>query len=649
MSKPIAMSKVSIFALQKERGLLLSTIQSLGLLQPIEVKKDAVEDLEKPKNVAAIKEVADALVAVSRLVKVLKLAPRKTDLVQNVLGLEFLDKMSVQRKSDADVVADAREFLKRHEDGLVKLEEEYTALSDEEDELKAHETVVEQLATLGVPLSGLEDTEKLGIVVARVAIEHADGLRKALEHKETVAFEMNVLSKKESVVTLITLQRVLADVNTLLKQHNASLLTLPSWTLKDDPTEYISSQLLKVSAEKKVVLGKISRAAHDSFEEIVILQEELEIAKTRLESVHKMLDSSSFFVMQGWIAKKDVSRFEEEITTQLKAVRVLVSEPEKDDNVPVALQNKKSLKPFEMLTELYALPKYGDLDPTFIVGPLFLIFAAFMLTDAVYGLGLVILGALILKKFAKYDEGLKQIGVIITGMGSLTVLFGILTGSYFGDLPKYFFGVTAEQLAIWKDPLADPLYFLILSIAVAVIYLNVGFVLGMKEDLRKKDYKTMIKDRVLWFVLQIGIALLALKINPPLIFGVGLATLVIVVAVLGIVIMHGPLGLLGISGLMGDMISFSRLFALSLSTAGIALAVNLLANLVRDVPFVGIVLAVLIFLIGHAFGFVMNSIGSFVHSLRLQFVEFFGRFYEGGGDKFTPLKEERYYSEVVEK
>jgi V/A-type H+-transporting ATPase subunit I len=124
--------------------------------------------------------------------------------------------------------------------------------------------------------------------------------------------------------------------------------------------------------------------------------------------------------------------------------------------------------------------------------------------------------------------------------------------------------------------------------------------------------------------------------------------LILAGAVIGIVVMHGPLGLLGISGLMGDMISFSRLFALSLSTAGIALAVNLLANLVSEVPFVGLILAFLIFLMGHTFGFVMNSIGSFVHSLRLQFVEFFGRFYEGGGDKFTPLKEDRYYSEVKE-
>ena len=102
------------------------------------------------------------------------------------------------------------------------------------------------------------------------------------------------------------------------------------------------------------------------------------------------------------------------------------------------------------------------------------------------------------------------------------------------------------------------------------------------------------------------------------------------------------------TGLMGDMISFSRLFALSLSTAGIALAVNLLAELVIGTPIVGIILAAIIFLIGHMFGFVMNSIGSFVHSLRLQFVEFFGRFYEGGGDAFTPLKEERVYTEVEE-
>jgi V/A-type H+-transporting ATPase subunit I len=486
------------------------------------------------------------------------------------------------------------------------------------------------------------------MLVARIPVEHAAVLRKALENKKTVAFKMNALSKKEYVVTLISLQRSLQDASTLLKQHGGSIISLPAWALREDPSDYIGSQLEHVGAEKTKVLAQITGLSETLFEESVVLREELEIAKERLEATHKMLDSTSFFVMQGWVPSKDIDHFKDSLTKEMKAVTVLVEEPGKDDNVPVALQNRKSLKPFEMLTELYALPKYGDLDPTFIVGPLFLIFAAFMLTDAVYGLGLVLLGAVILKKFAKYDEGLKQIGIIITGMGSLTMLFGVLTGSYFGDLPKYFFGVSSAELAFWKDPLADPLYFLILSIAVAVLYLNIGFVLGMKEDIRKKDYKTMLRDRVLWFVLQIGIALLALGINPPLLFGVGLATLILAGAVIGIVVMHGPLGLLGISGLMGDMISFSRLFALSLSTAGIALAVNLLANLVSEVPFVGLILAFLIFLMGHTFGFVMNSIGSFVHSLRLQFVEFFGRFYEGGGDKFTPLKEDRYYSEVKE-
>ena len=648
MSKPIEMSKVTLFALQRERAQVLSRIQALGVLQPVELKRDLVETLEKPKQIGTIKEVADALIAVSRLVRVLKLAERKTDMVQNVLGLEFLDKKGVARKEDKHLLVDVSAFLGEHEAGLVALDEQHTALVEEEDELNTHKQVIEQLSSLNVPLAELADTLKLGILVARIPVEHAAALRKALESKKTVAFEMNALSKKEYVITLISLQRSLQDTTTLLKQHNGSLISLPEWALRDSPGDYISSQLEHVNAEKTKVLAQITALSETLFEEAVVLREELEIAKDRLETVHKMLDSTSFFVMQGWVPSKDVDHLKESLAKEMKAVTVLVEEAGKEDNVPVALQNRKSLKPFEMLTELYALPKYGDLDPTFIVGPLFLIFAAFMLTDAVYGLGLVLLGAIILKKFAKYDKGLKQIGIIITGMGSLTMLFGVLTGSYFGDLPKYFFGVSSAELAFWKDPLADPLYFLILSIAVAVLYLNIGFILGMKEDIRKKDYKTMMRDRVLWFVLQIGIALLALGINPPLLFGVGLATLILALAVIGIVVMHGPLGLLGISGLMGDMISFSRLFALSLSTAGIALAVNLLANLVSEVPFVGLLLAFLIFLVGHTFGFVMNSIGSFVHSLRLQFVEFFGRFYEGGGDKFAPLKEDRYYSEVKE-
>ena len=649
------MKKVVIFALNNHRDTILSKIQKLGLLQPVDLKRSEVQELNKPSDVSNLRKTSDSLLRVSRLVNILKIPPKKLSFVQSILGLDLLDKKPVQSQDPNKVLQESESFLDKHEKELIHFEDDYNKLLEREEELKEYQVIVEIFEQHHIPLELLASTEKLSIITGRVSNENKPKLEKELTEK--LNSEVHIITKeqdkKESIITVVSLKEKLPDLNFLMKKYNVSLFTIPSWGIKKDPKDYVETELKSTELKKKEILDQISKYASNTFKESVILREELEILKDRYETIHGMLDSEKFFVLQGWILANKLTHFETELKTSVNENIVInVEDPKEDDNPPVELSNNKLIKPFEMLTELYALPKYKDLDPTFIVGPLFLIFAAFMLTDAIYGVFLAILGIFMLKKFAKYSESMKQIAIIILGMGLLTLMFGILTGSYFGDFPKYIWGLEPKDLAVWEDPLEDPLYFLIIAIGTAVVYLNIGFILGVIEDFRKRDFKTMFKDRLVWFILQIGIVLLALNINPILftLFGkqIGLATLTLILAVLSIVITHGPLGLLDITGLMGDMISFSRLFALSLSTAGIALAVNLLANLVKDVPFVGIILAGVIFFIGHMFGFVMNSIGSFVHSLRLQFVEFFGRFYEGGGDRFAPLKEDRYYTEVKE-
>jgi V/A-type H+-transporting ATPase subunit I len=421
-----------------------------------------------------------------------------------------------------------------------------------------------------------------------------------------------------------------------------NVFSFPTLPKVEDLKGWVKKEIKQNRSEQEKVLKSIAGLQKKHLTDSIALREELSLLKERYEVLHNMLDSDNFFIMQGWVINKDLEKVEdalESITNGKVVVKAEDPTPEEQEKVPVQLDNPKWLRPFEMLTELYALPRYKDLDPTFIVGPIFVIYAAFMLTDAVYGLALFIGGIIIAKKFAKYNEGLKYAMVNIIAMGAICTIFGILTGSYFGDLPQYLFGLEKAP-ALWKDPLADPLYFLIIAIGVAVVHLNFGLILGVIEDVRKKAWKDLVKERLVWFLIQLGVVLMVFKVP----FGKWLFGL----TVLLIVVLSGPLGLLSITGLMGDMISYSRLFALALSTSGIALAVNLLANLVLEIPAVGIVAAIIIFIIGHLFGFVMNTIGAFVHSLRLQFVEFFGRFYEGGGDRFAPLKEERVYTEVKE-
>ena len=644
MFRPHKMKKVIVLGLDKDRNKILLKLHGLGIMQPISLKGSKYKDiLENITSVDDFNDVSEHLIDVSRLVIILKIPPRKLNFTQKTFNLDFLDKTQVKRNDVKEVLPKSAKFIKKYKDDLIKLEDSHSKCLEKNEQLQETKRIIELFALVGIPVNYLKDTRFASLTTGSIPTQHLHRFKNELKKETNGHFYLATreYSKKESVIVVITLKEYTSKVNFVIKKNNANLFTIPDLPDKGDLTAWVNHEISLNEKAKQDVLKEIKTYQEEALKEGVILREELEILKERLEVVHGMLQSSSSFLLQGWIIDKNVQKLEKELNLLThKHVVISVEDPNKDDVPPIELTNPKFLKPFEMLTDLFALPNYGDLDPTFIVAPLFLMYAGFMLTDAIYGLFTIAIGWFMLKKFSKYSTGFKYMSINLIGIGVFTTLFGILTGSYFGDLPSYLFGITSDKLALWKDPLKDPMYFLIVSLIIGLIHVNVGLLLGSLENIRKKEWKTLIKDRLIWYLLQIGIALLVFEQTAFI------GKIVLGASVLGILFMAGPLGLLSITGLMGDIISYARLFALALATAGIAMAVNLLADLVKGTPVVGFLLVGLIFIIGHVFGFVMNALGAFVHSLRLHFVEFFGKFYEGGGDKFTPLKEERVYTDV---
>ncbi len=645
MFKPHNMKKTTILGLNRDRNKILLNLHRLGLIQPTNLKgSDYNKILDNVTLTDDLTKVSEQLIDVSRLINILKIPPRKLNFTQKTFGLDFLEKKIVKRKDVEEILSEGNEFLDKYKDDLTELESSYNKCLDKDEQHQETTELIELFNSVGIPVELIKDTKFTSIITGIILTQNIEKLKNTLEKESDGHYyiQSKEYSKKESIIVIITLKEYSSNANFITKRNNVNLFTIPELPKGKNLVEWINSETQSNQDAKKKIIGKIKAYQRKLLKEGTILREEIEILKERLEVLHGMLQSSSSFLIQGWVIDKNVPKLERELTKITNNHIVFsITDPSKEDNPPIELTNPKFLKPFEMLTELFSMPSYGDLDPTFIVAPLFLIFAGFMLTDAVYGLFMIALGWVILTKFAKYSTGFRDMSISIIGIGIFTTLFGILTGSYFGDLPYYLFGLTTDQLAIWKDPLKDPLYFLIISLIVGIIHVNIGLLLGALEDIRKKAWKSLVKERLIWYVLQIGVLLIVFKQT-------ALAGKIILgFSILGIIVMTGPLGLLDITGLMGDIISYARLFALALSTAGIAMAVNLLAQLVNGIPFIGIVLMVLVFIVGHVFGFIMNALGAFVHSLRLQFVEFFGKFYEGGGDKFMPLREERIYTDIV--
>ncbi|RLE06840.1 V-type ATP synthase subunit I, partial [Candidatus Aerophobetes bacterium] len=319
-------------------------------------------------------------------------------------------------------------------------------------------------------------------------------------------------------------------------------------------------------------------------------------------------------------------------------------------------------KPFEIVTELYGIPRYFEIDPTPFLAPFFAVFLALCLTDGGYGVILALLAYFIPKKVQVGESG-KRLFSILFISGLLTIVVGTITGGMFGiqisQLPAFF--APLKRLTLF-DPLKQPMVFLVISLALGVVHLLLGIVLAFWEDLRKGDINSAILDHLSWIVLILGVILFGLSklgvlgksfTTPGLIMSLSAAIILFLFAgrkskSLFVRFGKGAFELYGLISLFGDVLSYSRLLALGLATSVIATVVNLIANMASGIPLIGPVCMVIILILGHLGNIAINTLSGFIHTARLQFVEFFGKFYEGGGKNFTPFKQEGKYT-IMEK
>jgi V/A-type H+-transporting ATPase subunit I len=301
--------------------------------------------------------------------------------------------------------------------------------------------------------------------------------------------------------------------------------------------------------------------------------------------------------------------------------------------------NPKLIKPFEAITNLYSPPRYKDLDPTPILAVTFSIFFGFMLTDAVYGVMILALGWLMFRGIGKINDGMKKAAIILIMFGISTTAFGVLFGSYFGD----FFQKIGLNVPVPIDAMKQVMLTLSIALGIGSLHLMVGLIAGFYENMHKGSLKDAMAKQGVWLIFMAGLVLFLFKLNT-----IGLAAIIIAVVfqMFFNFLDGGPvsslLSVFGFSGFIGDLFSYARLMALAIGTAGIALAVNFMVLMVIDlIPWVGYLLAIVIFIVGHLFNIVMNGLGSFIHSTRLHFLEFFTKFYDGGGRTYKPFMAER--------
>jgi len=352
-------------------------------------------------------------------------------------------------------------------------------------------------------------------------------------------------------------------------------------------------------------------------------------------------------LLEGWVKKKDYGRVEQ-IVSQFDAATVTEIAPADDEEIPVEIENPAAIRPFEVITRLYGMPKYFNIDPTVFLTPFFALFFGLCLTDAGYGLVIIALMAFFIKKM----QGDKKLVWMLGVCAAATVLAGVLTGGWFGDAIQKFIPALAPVRAklMWFDPMEDPMMFFKLSLALGYIQIMTGLVIAFIHNLVRRDYVAAVFDQLTWLVMLNSVVLfLAGKAGVlPAALADVFGPLALVPAAAILLFSHREGSWAGRLGMgfynvfstifyMGDVLSYLRLMALGMVTAGLAMAINVITEIAGRIPFVGIIAALLVFVGGHLFNMAINALGAFVHTLRLQYVEFFPKFLIGGGRQFEPL------------
>ncbi|MDD4422635.1 MAG: V-type ATP synthase subunit I, partial [Eubacteriales bacterium] len=480
---------------------------------------------------------------------------------------------------------------------------------------------------------------------------------------EMLTVEVVFASKEQSCVVVICHKSIAEETNEVLRQMGFIASSEPVKQTPESVLRQYDSDIEMYRREIEENIRKIKSYA-DKLEDIEFFIDYINLRRDKYIALSKIGLTKNTFIITGYIPEKYSQKCIDELDSRY-TVAISLFSPGDEDDVPVLLENGGFCAPVESITEMYALPGKKDIDPSSVMAFFYYMFFGIMLSDAGYGVIMVIGTAIVLAKF-EIEGAMRKTLRMFFYCGISTVFWGAMFGSWFGDIvtiiSEQFFNTQAPNIALWFEPIKDPIKFLIAAFIFGILHLFVGLGVNMKmawDEGRKLD---AILDVVPIYIFILGVAPLCGSILvsvPPIVISIckylALAGAVLIILTSGrsskSIFGRFGMGLYGLygvaSGYLSDFLSYSRLLALGLATGSIAGVVNMMGAMPSNPVIKGITLTV-VFLLGHPLNMAINLLGAYVHTNRLQFVEFFSKFYEGGGRAFCPLKADTKYIKFKE-
>ena len=512
-----------------------------------------------------------------------------------------------------------------------------------QDEIESVKSKIEDLSkwkNIKTNLNTINQSEYLNTVLIDFSLSIKQDVFNKIKKMSTLS---NVVYENQTrmYIMLVYLNKDEKILYEVIKDYGINIVDYPYNLSPKKQYEQLEKRLDYLNKELKDIIKKVKKQC------VMInpLKEAEEVVLSNISriSVRKMLvEFNDVIVIYGWIESDNISYFKTNMMEQMAEglpIFMMFDDVHESEEVPTILKNNNVVSPFESLTEMYSLPKYGEVDPTPLLTPFYMVFFGMMVADVGYGL-LILLVTMWLSKKRTLRRDVKKFINLFKILSIPVILWGLIYGSMFGvSLPISLLSPTKDMNSI-----------LLLSVIFGCVQLLTGLFINGIQLIRKKEYLKSISDAFAWQGVLIGAVLIIVNNNElknsGLILFISSAVLIIFIPVItnqskskGLI--EGLYSFYGITGYVGDLVSYTRLMALGIAGGSIAGAFNMLVGFMPPVAKFTVGVVLIIFL--HGLNIFLSLLSAYVHGARLQYVEFFGKFFKGGGRKFSPFKPKEKY------
>ncbi|WP_019678671.1 V-type ATP synthase subunit I [Ruminococcus flavefaciens] len=638
----LKMKKIELIAMLTDSKKIIELLQRRGV---VEISQNTDEELENTNVTAVVGEFEKFRNTAAQALEIIDTyAPEKAGLADLFNGKTEVEKHEFGKEAMKmeKIMAAANEIIKNQR----TINDASSAIS----QLEIKCDMLDRWLPLDVPLNfkGTSSTSAyIGTLPYQITAEELEE-----QLPENCSAEVVSGSKEQTNLFILCSKQSYDEAGDILRK-----LTFVSLSEKDPkkPSELYDSYKQNIKShedEMEKARENIEKLAENR-KQLQFVVDYLQMRKEKYDALSGLGFTETTFILTGYIPEKYSEQLKKEIEDKYTA-SITFTDPDEDDDVPVLLENSKFSSPVEGITKMYAMPAKGDVDPTPVMSFFYYLFFGMMLSDAGYGLLMIIGTTLALKKF-KLETSMKKTLTMFRNCGISTVFWGALFGSWFGDIvqvvARQFFGKEIGSIAIWFEPLTDPVKLLLVSFGLGILHLFLGVAVAFKMTWDTGKKLDAIFDALPIYLIVLGVAPIGAGMFisvPSVLKTTGIYMLIAGVAILVLTAGRTSKSVFGkffgglyalyntATGYLGDILSYSRLLALGLATGSIASVINLIGTMPEN-KIIKLILLIIVFIVGHTANLAINLLGAYVHTDRLQFVELFSKFYTGGGREFAPL------------